>query len=227
MNSPMRNDDGQWCDDQGGIWDGANCELPHEEWDEEQWCDDQGGIWDEANCELPYEEWDEEQWCDDEGGTWDGANCELPYEEWDEEQWCDDQGGTWDGTNCEFPYEEWDEEQWCDDQAAHGTAKLCSLPYGNGMKSRRWCWSAPDEETCIQRRNMDPRRRLGLMRMITMTMALSGPRPMRQPATSADNGYKKKIGVTAGKIRVKFGMRAIKQPATKRRYLGTRWRLLL
>ena len=43
----------------------------------------------------------------------------------------------------------------------------------------------------------------------TMTMALSGPFPMRQPAFErGDNGYKKKIGVTAGKIRVKFGIRS-------------------
>ena len=83
--------------------------------DDGQWCIDEGGIWDGANCEFTYEEWDEEQWCYDEGGTWDGTSCEFPYEEWDEEQWCYDEGGTWDGTSCEFPYEEWDEEQWCYD----------------------------------------------------------------------------------------------------------------
>ena len=59
------------------------------------------------------------------------------------------------------------------------------------------------------------------MGMITMTMALSGPHPMRKPAfNAAEYGAKKKIGVTAGKIRVKFGMRAIKQPATNAAVLG-------
>ena len=27
-------DDGQWCIDEGGNWDGANCEFPYEEEDE-------------------------------------------------------------------------------------------------------------------------------------------------------------------------------------------------
>ena len=46
-------DDGQWCIDEGGIWDGANCEFPQV--DDGQWCIDEG-IWDGANCEFPYEE---------------------------------------------------------------------------------------------------------------------------------------------------------------------------
>ena len=67
------------------------------------------------------------QWCIEEGGTWDGTMCSFPQEEWDEEQWCYDEGGTWDGTMCSFP---WDGEEWQDDGSI---------------------WSAPDQESCIER----------------------------------------------------------------------------
>ena len=42
-------------------------------------------------------------------------------------QWCIDEGGTWDGTMCSFP---WDGEEWQDDGSI---------------------WSAPDQESCIER----------------------------------------------------------------------------
>ena len=41
-------DDGRWCIEEGGIWDGSRCSFPQEEWDEEQWCYDEGGTWDGA-----------------------------------------------------------------------------------------------------------------------------------------------------------------------------------
>ncbi|HJM28965.1 MAG TPA: hypothetical protein QF431_07655, partial [Acidimicrobiales bacterium] len=46
-------DDESWCLEEGGIWDGANCD----------WGD--GGGWE-----------DDGSWCTEEGGIWDGANCD-------------------------------------------------------------------------------------------------------------------------------------------------------
>ena len=59
--------------------------------DDGQWCIDEGGIWDGTSCEFPYEEWDEEQWCYDEGGTWDGEMCSFP---WNGDDYYDD-GSIW------------------------------------------------------------------------------------------------------------------------------------
>ena len=47
-------DDGQWCIEDGGIWDGTNCQLPEQEppmeEDDGQWCIDGGGKIGRASC---------------------------------------------------------------------------------------------------------------------------------------------------------------------------------